>query len=235
MKHKPIGLVFLLFWIIAALAILARTGVVSWNWGLMSIMILTLALLFLYHYCEKATRSSKELILIATLAALAALGRVPFAFLPGVQPTTFLVIVSGWVFGPQVGFLVGASSALVSNFFLGQGPWTPWQMAGWGLVGISSAFLSGWRWAEQPLVLGIFGGIWGFLFGWIQNLHFWLTFIYPLTLKTYLATYVSSFQFDLAHSAANFIFCFFLSAPTISILQNFRERLEVEYEFTEEN
>jgi hypothetical protein len=69
-------------------------------------------------------------------------GRIPFAALPGVQPTSFLVMVSGLVFGPQAGFMIGAMAALASNFFLGQGPWTPWQMLGWGLMGMSAAGLT---------------------------------------------------------------------------------------------
>ena len=74
--------------------------------------------------------------LVATLAAMAALGRVAFAALPNVKPTTDIVLIAGYVLGGAPGFMVGAVAALVSNLFFGQGPWTPWQMVGWGGVGL---------------------------------------------------------------------------------------------------
>ena len=78
----------------------------------------------------------------ATLAALAALGRIAFAPLPNVKPTTDIVLISGYALGGAPGFAVGAVAALASNFFFGQGPWTPWQMAAWGLIGVVGAGLA---------------------------------------------------------------------------------------------
>ena len=72
------------------------------------------------------------LALVATLAALAALGRIAFAPIPNVKPTTDIVLLAGYVLGGAPGFAVGAVAALASNLFFGQGPWTPWQMAAWG-------------------------------------------------------------------------------------------------------
>ena len=48
------------------------------------------------------------LALVATLAALAALGRVAFAPLPNVKPTTDIVLLSGYALGGAPGFAVGA-------------------------------------------------------------------------------------------------------------------------------
>ena len=82
------------------------------------------------------------LALVATLAALAALGRVAFAPLPNVKPTTDIVLLTGYALGGAPGFVVGAVAALASNVFFGQGPWTPWQMAGWGIAGLIGAGLA---------------------------------------------------------------------------------------------
>ena len=82
---------------------------------------------------EKKRFSSTQISLIAALSGLAALGRIPFAAVPSVQPTTFIVIVSGAVFGSGVGMLVGVFAAFVSNIFLGHGPWSLFQMLAWGL------------------------------------------------------------------------------------------------------
>ena len=84
---------------------------------------------------ETGPNRSRELALVAALAAAAAGGRVLFAFIPNVQPVTIIVAVTGAALGARAGIAVGGAAALVSNAFLGQGPWTPWQMIGWGLVG----------------------------------------------------------------------------------------------------
>ena len=84
---------------------------------------------------ETGPNRSRELALVAALAAAAAGGRVVFAAIPNVQPVTMIVAVAGTTLGPRAGLATGAAAALASNAFLGQGPWTPWQMLGWGLVG----------------------------------------------------------------------------------------------------
>ena len=83
-------------------------------------------------WLERAPDSAKELALIATLAAAAAAGRVLFAAIPGVQPVTVIAVAAGAALGARSGFAVGALAAFVSNFFLGQGTWTPWQMLALG-------------------------------------------------------------------------------------------------------
>ncbi|HHW60485.1 MAG TPA: ECF transporter S component [Syntrophomonadaceae bacterium] len=197
------------------------------NWGFLSTLIVILLIIIAYLFFRRK-EGGKELALIATMSALAALVRIPFAMLPSVQPMTFLIIMSGVVFGGRVGFFTGATAALVSNFFLGQGPWTPWQMLAWGLIGLSAGAVSRWEGMKRPLPMAVFGAVWGFLFGWITNLSHWLTFIYPLTLKTYLATYALSFKFDLAHSLTNFFLCLFLFSPCYRIMYSFRQRLYTE-------
>src|SRR5205085_478525 len=63
--------------------------------------------------------------------------------IPNVKPaTTDVILFAGFVLGAAPGFATGAITALVSNFFISQGSWTPWQMAAWGLVGILGAVLA---------------------------------------------------------------------------------------------
>lgn len=197
--------------------------------GFMSTIIIIMALISLYRWSRTAAVSPAQLALIATLAAVAALGRVPFAAIPSVQPTTFLVILSGFIFGPQAGFMVGATAALVSNFFLGQGPWTPWQMLGWGLAGASSYLVFKFKPDISAVGIGVYGFLWGYLFGWIQNLGFWLVFVFPLTLQSFLAAYIASFWFDTVHAVTNFLICFFLFAPVARILKEYRDRIQYSY------
>ncbi len=111
------------------------------SWVLASMLILGAALAAGFAWYERTHPSARVIALVATLAALAALGRIAFAATPNVKPTTDIVLISGYVLGGAPGFAVGSVAALASNVFFGQGPWTPWQMTGWGFVGVAGALL----------------------------------------------------------------------------------------------
>ena len=138
--------------------------------------------------------------LVATLAAMAALGRVAFAATPNVKPTTDIVLIAGYSLGGAPGFMVGAVAALASNLFFGQGPWTPWQMVGWGGVGLFGAAL-----ASSPAATSAGSrsprraGSPALGFGAVMNLHMWVTT--PATHRGQLIAYfATSLPFDLAHA-----------------------------------
>ena len=95
------------------------------SWELASFLILGAVLLAGFAWYERSRPTSQVVALVAALAALAIAGRIAFAALPNVKPTTDIVIFSGFALGPAPGFAVGALTALVSNFWFGQGPWTP--------------------------------------------------------------------------------------------------------------
>ncbi|MDD4239686.1 MAG: ECF transporter S component [Desulfotomaculaceae bacterium] len=199
------------------------------NWGMLSAAILLVAILFLYWGFEISPASTREIAIIAVLGAIAALGRVSLAALPNIQPVTFLVLVSGYVFGARTGFMVGSTAALASNFFLGQGPWTPWQMFAWGLAGSSAAYFRAiipdvWKW---PMV--IFQFTWGYFFGCIMNIWTWTAFITPLSWQSFLATYAASLWFDTLHAVGNVLFYLFLGSGVIKVLQRVKRKLEVSY------
>jgi Squalene-hopene cyclase C-terminal domain/ECF-type riboflavin transporter, S component/Prenyltransferase and squalene oxidase repeat len=111
------------------------------TWPVASFLVLGLALIAGFAWYEHERPSARVLALVATLAALAVLGRVAFEPIPNVKPTTDIVLIAGWVLGGPAGFATGAVSGLVSNVFFGQGPWTPFQMLGFGLAGLIGAAL----------------------------------------------------------------------------------------------
>jgi len=196
------------------------------NWGLMSAVLIALAILAFFFEFEVGAAGSKEIALVAMLGTISAVLRVPFVAIPGVQPCTFLIICSGYVFGPIAGFMVGAVTALVSNFFLGHGPWTPYQMFAWGMVGTSAVLVKRLGFGRIGLV--IFGIVWGYVFGWIMNVWFWASFVYPLTLKTFMVAQLNSVWFDTFHAIGNAIFLGLFGLKTIGTLERFRKRFSWE-------
>ncbi len=168
--------------------------------------------------------------MIGTLAALSVAGRVLFAAVPNVKPSTFIIIITGYVFGPIPGFMVGATTALVSNLFFGQGPWTIWQMLAWGLAGLFSGFLGHRRLLEGRWKMAVYCAAWGFLFGWIMNLYFVLGFVRPINLSSFVATYSASLAFDGLHAAGNFIFAFALGPALLVMLRRYQSRFFFERE-----
>ena len=88
---------------------------------------------FFIHF-EKQKPRPRDIMPIVVLSAIAVAGRIIFAPFPNFKPVSAIVIISGVCFGKQNGFMTGAITALASNMFFGQGPWTPWQMYAWGLI-----------------------------------------------------------------------------------------------------
>ena len=114
-------------------------------------------------------------------AAIAAAGRVLFAPVPDFKPVSAVCILAGAVFGRRSGFLVGALAALVSNFFFGQGPWTPWQMYAWGLVGYLAGMLADRGWLDRmPAVFAFMDSLSGLLYGLLLNSWYIVGFVHPL-------------------------------------------------------
>jgi energy-coupling factor transport system substrate-specific component len=188
----------------------------------LSLLLLILVMLPFYVRFERKVFSSREIVLIAVLAAIAAISRVPFAPLPSVQPTSFVIIVSAIVLGKEAGFLIGATAALVYNLFLGQGPWTLWQMFSWGLMGLTAGLLGRTFILQNKWGRILFGFVWGFLFGWIMNLSFLLTFLQEITWVTFLGAYAASVYFDLAHALSNVFFLGLFSTQWIKVLTRFK-------------
>ncbi|MBO8159869.1 ECF transporter S component [Thermosyntropha sp.] len=192
------------------------------NWGLASGIIALLVLGVFFLCLGKQEFSALKLVLITTAAAFAAAGRVAFAPVPNVTPSTFITMITGYVWGVQAGAAVGVLSGLISNFFLGQGPWTPWQMIAWGLCGVLGGIVGKNRkelnlWFFVPLCF-----IAGYFFGFIMNLWHWLTFIYSLSFKSLIGVYIASFPFDTFHAVGNAVFAFFLGKPFFNILLRFK-------------
>jgi energy-coupling factor transport system substrate-specific component len=190
--------------------------------------VLAIALAAGFAWYERARPSAKVLALVATLAALAALGRVAFAPLPSVKPTTDIVLIAGYVLGGAPGFVVGAIGALASNVFFGQGPFTPWQMVGWGAVGLFGALLArllGRDLGRWPLAAAC--ALAGLAYGAFLDLHLWVLYAGRHTWAEYLVLGGRGLPFNVAHAGGNVVFCLAFGPLLVRALQRYRDRLEV--------
>ena len=201
------------------------------SWQVASFAVLACALAAGFAWYERTHPSSKVLALVATLGALAALGRVAFAPLPNVKPTTDIVLLSGYALGGAPGFVVGAVAPLASNVVFGQGPWTPWQMGAWGLCGVIGAglgALSGRRLGRVPLAVACL--LAGLLYGAILDFSTWVTFGGAHTLAQYAAFSATSLWFNVAHAVGNLVFCLAFGPAFVRALLRFRARFAVRWQ-----
>ena len=109
--------------------------------SIITLIFVILTLLIFFAGFESSKPALRQIMPTVVLAALASAGRILFAPIPDFKPVSAICIMAGAVFGKRCGFMVGALAALCSNFFFGQGPWTPWQMYAWGMIGYFAGIL----------------------------------------------------------------------------------------------
>jgi energy-coupling factor transport system substrate-specific component len=181
-----------------------------------AVLVATIAL-------ERDGGGVKEAALIATLAAAAAAGRVLFAPLPSVQPVTVICLVAGATLGLRAGVAVGMLAPLISNGFLGHGPWTPAQMVLWGLAGAAGAAL-GDRARVTALLVAV-AALLGVLFSWGMNAWFLASFGPQLNLAAFVAASLRSLPFDLAHATGNAVIAALAGPALVRLLIRYRRRI----------
>ena len=196
----------------------------------MSSLVLGLALICIVlaiSAVETGPNRSRELSLVAALAAAAAGGRVLFAFIPNVQPVTIIVAMTGATLGARAGIAAGGAAALLSNTVLGQGPWTAWQMIGWGLVGATAAPLG--RLLRNRWALATFGIVWGFLFDWLMDVWAWSSLGPSADLHSFVALAATGLPFDIAHATGNAIIAVVAGPSLIRMLDRYAQRLHATF------
>lgn len=178
---------------------------------------------------ENRKPKARELVIISALCAIGVAGRTAFFMLPQFKPVAAIVIISGVAFGGETGFLVGAITAFVSNFFFGQGPWTPWQMFSFGIIG----FLAGIMFQKGILRktktdMCVFGFLATFvIYGGIMNpasVIMWQSNI-NININMVLSSYVMGMPFDFIHAVSTVFFLFFAAEPMLEKL----ERIKIKY------
>jgi energy-coupling factor transport system substrate-specific component len=172
---------------------------------------------------ERRPVDARDIALVATLGALAAVSRVMIP-VPDAKPVTAIVVCAGIALGARAGVGVAAVAVLVSNAFLGQGPWTPWQMLAWGLAGASAA-LAAPLLRRSRLALMAFGLLWGLLYGLILNVYQVALYERVFTLQSFTASEIRGLPFDVTHAATNVILLGAAGAALIRLLDRYAVRL----------
>ena len=179
-----------------------------------TLFVAVFSVLLMLASFEASRPLMRQLMPTIVLAAVAAAGRMLFSPFADIKPVSAICIVAGAALGRRSGFATGALAALTSNFFFGQGPWTPWQMYAWGLVGYLGGVLAERgvfeRHASLVLVYGLLSGI---LYGFILNSWHVIGFVHPLNWHTALLAYGAGAPLDVVHGVATAVFLALIYVP----------------------
>lgn len=193
-----------------------------------SICVIVAAMLPFFAAFEDRRPQARELVLISSLVVIATAGRAVFFMLPHFKPVTALVIVAGIGLGAEAGFLTGAMTGFVSNFFFGQGPWTPWQMFAFGVIGFLAGLLfeKRMRRGNFPLV-GVC--VYGFLatvviYGLLMDTSTALFVLDGLTWQSALACYVAGVPVNVIHGISTVVFLLLCAKPMLKKIRRMRKK-----------
>lgn len=198
-------------------------------WNVQSSAGLTLfvtvgALVLFFLGYERSRQPLHAIMATVILASLAAASRILLAPLPQVKPLSAIAIIAGATFGRTCGFAVGSLAALLSNFFFGQGPWTPWQMYAWGMVGYGVGVLYTFRWFRKPVMLYAYGLLSGLFYGFILNGWFAIGFIHPFNIMALVTACAAGLPLDVTHGVATVFFLLILYAPWRKKLERIKNK-----------
>lgn len=223
MKMKVVSLcIFLLFIPMICVAGVTLFPDRSVSFASTGIVILMLAGYFVVY--EKTDSPAWELVITALMSAVSVFGRIAFAFLPSLKPCSAIIILTAVYFGRETGFMTGAFSALVSNFYFGQGGWTPFQMLAWGLTGYFAGMLGRWLIRNRILLL-TYSAVIGVFFSLVMDLYTCLWIDGKLVVSRYLTLISAAAWVTVSYAVSNVIFTGLFMQPFARIFK----RLGVKY------
>jgi len=191
-----------------------------------SFMIVVLSLITFFLSYEKRELNTRYMVVIAVMIALSVVGRFLFLAVPGFKPVTAIVILTAVYFGAEAGFLVGALTALISNMYFGQGPWTPFQMFSWGVIGLIAGlpYIRTYLLQNKGLIMlfGIFAGV---LFSLLMDVWTVLSIDGVFNIKRYVTMVSLSIPFMVTYAVSNVIFLLLTIKPIGQKL----ERIKLKY------
>ena len=196
------------FVIIPAVTILGSIAFDRKKHIIISLAVAALSLLLFTAGFEKKSTGTRRMVIIAVMTALCFAGR----FIPFLKPISALTIISGMYLGGEAGFLVGSLSALLSNFYFGQGPWTAFQMLAWGLIGLFAGMLSKQLLGNRILLL-LYGALAGLGYSFFMDIWPVLWYNEGFSIKLYAAALVSAIPYTVSYAVSNVLFLYLLAPP----------------------
>lgn len=194
------------------------------RYAFVSLAVTVLSCVPFFIAYEKKEQSVTRLILVGVMTALSVVGRAVFAVVPGFKPVTAIVIIAAVYFGGEAGFMTGALTAVLSNFYFGQGMWTPFQMFTWGIIGLVAGIMSQ-SLKSSRLKLSVYGAVTGVLFSLIMDVWDVIWYDGYLNWERYKAMVISSMSFTVIYAVSNVIFLLIFMKPIGDKL----ERIKVKY------
>lgn len=173
---------------------------------------------------EKGGANAGKMVIIAALIALSVIGRILFTPLPGFKPVTAMVVITAMYLGSEAGFMTGALSAVLSNFYFGQGPWTPFQMFVWGLIGLCAGAAAKTL-KKSRLMLCLCGVLAGIVFSALMDVWTVLWWDGHFNWTRYAAAIISALPFTAVYAVSNVVFLLLLERPIGGKL----ERIKLKY------
>lgn len=205
-----------LFLFIPATLVLGFYLIQKQNYLLAPMLFAIVSIVPFYFKYEQRKPQAREFIIIAVMTALAVASRLLFAFLPGIKPIVALVIICGAAFGKEDGFMCGSLSALLSNMFFGQGPWTLYQMLIWGIIGYNAGVLNKAKLIDNAPFRYFYATICGIMFSVI--IDFLTVLGSGFTWTKYVALLIPAIPFMAYYAVGNIIFLYFLYEPMMKKL-----------------
>lgn len=199
------------------------TNLLADHYYLAAVCLIICSIGVLVIWCERKLQA-KEIVTVAALSGIAVISRVVFFWSPQCKPMTAVVFVSGSIFGPLSGMLIGVLSAFLSNFIFGQGPWTPFQMLGLGFIGLIGGFLhTDRKWlASMVAFLAVVC-----IYGPVVNFASYLMMNQAMSLQGFWIIELSGLPFDLIHAVSTIVFLFFIWNPMRGKLMRFRTKYRI--------
>lgn len=183
------------------------------KYNLLSIIIVIFSCIPFFLHFEKSKKGIRELVIIAVMTAFSILGRFVFSPIPGFKPVTAITIIAGIALGAESGFMVGSLTAIISNIFFGQGPWTPFQMFVWGLLGFISGLIFYNKKNPNRFVLSLMGLIGGCIYSLLMDIWTTISIDGEFLISRYFVHVSSSVVFMLIYMISNVIFLLILAKP----------------------
>ncbi|MBU5294574.1 ECF transporter S component [Anaerosalibacter bizertensis] len=219
MRNKKINYFIIMILIPLSIAL----GVILFKdrkYNLISIIIAFLSCLPIFFSFEKGKTSTRKMTILSVMVAISVAGRFVFAAIPGFKPVTAIVVITAIYFGSEAGFLTGSLSAIISNIYFGQGPWTPFQMFSWGMLGLIAGlpFMRKLL-LKNKIILAIYGVFAGVIYSLMMDVWTVLAMDGVFNARRYLAAVTTALPVMAIYAVSNVVFLMLAIKP-------FGEKLE---------